>query len=53
MKYEINPKNTKFIFTDLVHPKLISEWCKNLNNTFIITFDTPCLIYVCESYEKW
>ena len=53
MKYEINPKNTKFIFIDLVHPKLISEWCKNLNNTFIITFDTPGLIYVCELYEKW
>ena len=52
MKYEIYPKNTRFIFTDLDHPKLISEWCKNLNNNFIVTFDTPCLIYDCESYEN-
>ena len=46
-------KYTSFIFTDLVHLKLISKWCKNLKNLFIVTFDTPCLMYVCESYDKW
>ena len=40
MKYEIYRENTRFIFTDFDHPKLISKWCKNLNNTFIVTFDT-------------
>ena len=52
IKYKIYPENTRFIFTDLDHPKMISEWCKNLKNTFIVTFDTPCLIYNCESYEN-
>ena len=52
MKYEIDPENTRFIFIDLDHPKLINEWRKNLNNAFIATFDTPCLIYECKSYEN-
>ena len=37
MKYEIYLEYTRFIFTDLDHPKLISEWCKNLNYAFIVT----------------
>ena len=51
MEYKIYPENTRFIFTDSLHPELISEWFKNLNNTFIVIvmFHTPCLIYVCGS----
>ena len=50
MKYKIYHKNRRFLVTDLYHPKLISEWCKNLNNTFIVTFDTPWNVW--ESYEN-
>ena len=53
MKHEIYAENTRFIFTDLEHLKLFSEWCKNFEQNFIVTFDIRCLIYVCESYEKW
>ena len=52
MKHEIYAENTRFIFTDLDHLKLISEWCKNFEQNFIVTFDTRCLIYVCESHEN-
>ena len=36
----------------ITHLKLVSKLCKNLKN-FFVTFDTPCLMHVCESYYKW
>ena len=45
-------KYTSFIFTNLARSKLIGKLCKSLKIFFIAAFDAPCLMYVCESYDK-